>query len=306
MIFSHLFAFTNRKTKKQKQKKVGGTQKNMCSPIVAGKTITNNTCMTPELLRKIIAEYNKHTTNTNKINSNQSDQQLWKEWTTKTCNTDNCWITHVKSKNLRDHIKNTIFVPQQPPEWAKDPDAWLTNFDIDKVLTQYQSAIKSFHFIGTTSIDFLDKQKENANMCIEPALCKFDIVKEIAQGKTQIGIVFNLDRHDEPGSHWVSVFIDLLSKTMYYFDSASPNNIPNEINEFYEKIKVQEPTMKLVTNQIAHQQEGTECGMYSLYFLTKMCQAPATKKADAFQRLFNSTRIPDKSVFAYRKKFFRG
>ena len=35
----------------------------------------------------------------------------------------------------------------------------------------------------------------------------------------QIGIVFNLDKHDQEGSHWVSMFIDLKRDGIYYFDS---------------------------------------------------------------------------------------
>ena len=34
-----------------------------------------------------------------------------------------------------------------------------------------------------------------------------------------MGIVFNLDPHDKPGSHWVSMYVDLNNGGIYYFDS---------------------------------------------------------------------------------------
>jgi hypothetical protein len=33
---------------------------------------------------------------------------------------------------------------------------------------------------------------------------------------TKIGIIFNLDNHNESGSHWVSLFIDLEDKFVLY------------------------------------------------------------------------------------------
>ena len=54
-------------------------------------------------------------------------------------------------------------------------------------------------------------------------------------GKNKIAIVFNLDRHDQPGSHWVSLFIDLECKFIFYFDSAG-NPIPEEIKVLKDRL----------------------------------------------------------------------
>ena len=35
----------------------------------------------------------------------------------------------------------------------------------------------------------------------------------------KIGVIFNLDKHDQSGSHWVAMFIDLENKFFFYFDS---------------------------------------------------------------------------------------
>ena len=37
--------------------------------------------------------------------------------------------------------------------------------------------------------------------------------------KTRLGIVYNLDTHNKPGSHWVSVSSNFLEPSIYYFDS---------------------------------------------------------------------------------------
>ena len=39
-------------------------------------------------------------------------------------------------------------------------------------------------------------------------LCKFDLKEHLSKGEDKIGVVFNTDDHDEPGEHWVSMYID--------------------------------------------------------------------------------------------------
>ena len=40
-------------------------------------------------------------------------------------------------------------------------------------------------------------------------LCKINLKQHMNTGKHKIGSVFNLDDHDEPGSHWVSLYMEL-------------------------------------------------------------------------------------------------
>ena len=47
----------------------------------------------------------------------------------------------------------------------------------------------------------------------------YDYSKLIKNGKSKIGIVFNLENHNQSGSHWVSMFSDLKKGQVYYFDS---------------------------------------------------------------------------------------
>ena len=39
-------------------------------------------------------------------------------------------------------------------------------------------------------------------------------------GNEKLGVVFNLDPHDMPGSHWVSMFVNMDNGGIYFFDSV--------------------------------------------------------------------------------------
>ena len=83
--------------------------------------------------------------------------------------------------------------------------------------------------------------------------------------KTKTGIIFNLDKHDEPGSHWVCAFIDLDKSAAYYFDSYGYEP-PAEIAALLKRCKDQ-GCKNIYYNDIRHQRKGSECGMYCLFVL---------------------------------------
>ena len=117
---------------------------------------------------------------------------------------------------------------------------------------------------------------------------------QFERGKNKIAIVFNLDRHDQPGSHWVSLFINLECKYIFYFDSAG-NPIPEEIKVLKYRLIKEAMEMHM-------QMCDSECGMYSLFFIIKMLDEKMNlkKKIDLFQK----KRIPDKYVERLRKRYF--
>ena len=77
---------------------------------------------------------------------------------------------------------------------------------------------ENFAFIGPSPIDF-DK-KLSYDDCVWDDLCKFKLEKHIKQGKNKIGFIFNLDPHYKGGSHWISTFIDLRKKFIFFIDST--------------------------------------------------------------------------------------
>ena len=55
----------------------------------------------------------------------------------------------------------------------------------------------------------MDFEKRNSNSCITGNLCNIDLKSHFILKSYKIGIIFNLDDHDEPGSHWTSMYIEL-------------------------------------------------------------------------------------------------
>ena len=116
-----------------------------------------------------------------------------------------------------------------------------------------------------------------------------------------MGIIFNLDKHNKDGSHWVAMFVNIKKKKIYYFDSYG-ENIPGRINKFANKIKAQANSLnlgkfELLVNKKRHQYSNSECGMYSLYFIIQML------KTNNFNK-FQKTKIKDSYMKKLRKQYF--
>jgi hypothetical protein len=124
--------------------------------------------------------------------------------------------------------------------------------------------------------------------------------------------VFNLDEHDEPGSHWVSLFIDLDDHFAFYLDSAG-DPVPNEIKQLVERIRDQCSQIgKEITfyenSPMQHQYGNTECGVYSLFFIITMLTGEADlhkfPDVDSKIKFFQKKRIPDKYISKFRELYF--
>jgi hypothetical protein len=297
-----------RKNKSKGKKRIGGgkTLKNVCSPHSNIHKINPETCLTPDAIKKIKTNYNEK--NPKSAITIDNPQNVFKSLKQKlkcsakldsTSTTDLCWIKNIDNPNLQKEIKKKIFIPEKPTEWKKNPTEWLSNFDIMDVLKQYEEAYPYFRFIGPSPIDF---DKNISGSCVNRDLCLFKI--NPTDSKQQIGIIFNLDKHDEPGSHWVSMYIDIGDKHIYYFDSAS-TSVPNEIGAFKDRLIKENPDFSFVSNDIEHQKGNTECGMYSLYFIIKMLLSKSRRAL--YNSHFNNgkNRITDKMVEDYRNVYFQ-
>jgi hypothetical protein len=291
------------KTGKRKKLKKGmqKTVKQLnCSPLVKNKKVVSSSCMTPEVLLKIRDEYNKD--HSQKIVATKP-ALIWHELRMKlNCQDERKWVNEIDDPKLRAQIKKQLFAPEHPPEWFKNKNEWLTNFDIDMVMEQYEMENKDFKYLGTTPIDYDYIVDTQSKTCVEDNLCKFNLKKLLSQGKRRFASVFNLDKHDESGSHWVSVFIDVNKRIIMFFDSAS-GSIPKKINEFINDVKAQGLSenieFKYINGKKKHQYGGSECGVYSIHFIIEMLKHP--EKA---MHIFLYDRIPDKEIEKYRKKYF--
>jgi hypothetical protein len=273
-----------------------------CNPNVLNKSINKDTCYTDNALIQIKNAYNKnHPENTIKSKTSLTIFNELKIKLSK-CTSEDCWLEQLSSKD-KQYLNQHIFAPDQPNSWKKNPREWLSNIDILNVLKQYEETFSNFKFIGPTSIDF-DTVIDNT--CVSEDLCKIQLGKFIKARINKIGIIFNLDKHDEGGSHWVSMFINIQEGIVFYFDSAA-NNIPNEIqtlvNVILKQSKQLNLPMKYYTNlPRQHQQGNSECGMYSLYFIITMLDDIQSMKSKI--NLFKKKNVSDKFVESFRSKYF--
>lgn len=343
-VFANIFAdFSGNRTRKVSHKRNRKTsrkyshitQRMICSPHsihqrTKNARSINDTCYTPAILEYIKREYNKSHTKSIR----ETDPVLiWRELDKRLshCSTEDCWLNQIRDEKLRKKIDRYIFAPDKPYEWKRNPTEWLSNYDILNVLEQYETIYPNFEFIGPTPIDFDTRLEQAQNpydignetalpktsqrKCVWNDLCHFSLAKKLREKKTKIGIIFNLDKHNQDGSHWVSMFIDIPRKFMFYFDSAG-GSMPDEIRALVDRIHAQSRELGLrlkeITNgNMAHQRGNTECGMYSLFFIITMLTGKhtLTGKRIPFRkvmRMFLHERIPDKMMEEYRDEYFNG
>lgn len=304
-------------TKKNNLKNKKKTLKKMnCNPLVENKTVLPNSCLTKEVLIQIKNEYNKHHSKNPIVSTNTNDLWYSLKDRLKNCEKEDCWLEEIKDAKLRKQIDEMSFAPDKPPEWKREPNAWLSNYDILNVLKQYEKKYKCFRFIGPSPIDFDSRIPHNNNVCVWEEICNLSIKDYVNKNINKIGIIFNLDKHNESGSHWVSLFIDLKDKFIFYFDSNGVQ-IPEEIKILVDRIIEQGKNLETPilfdfyeNYPFEHQQGNTECGMYSLFFIISMLTDKiGRKKINDYKdkiKYFKTVVIPDKYVFKYRNKYFNG
>jgi hypothetical protein len=216
---------------------------------------TNKVC--PTLRRG--SKKDKRCLPTSLIDIKKSKKKLWYSIYNRLkyiCPYEYCWIdldfiNNIKDKYLGEKLRYFTF----KPKITRTMNSWLSTKDIDNVLQQYQDLDPTFKFLGALPSDFYN-------------LTHVDYSKIFDHKR--IGIVFNLDTHNEPGSHWVSFLIDNKKKTLEYYDSAgrTPNkNIQTFIDRVDSYLKQHNLTYKTYYNTIKHQLQNNECGVYAIYFM---------------------------------------
>lgn len=210
------------------------------------------------------------------------------------CTTQKCWseqsfINQMK-KSARDELEKYTFRPDGPQgKWE-----WLNTINIDDVLEQNEVTRRDFKFLGTVPVDFDKFEKFGIK--------NLDYDKLISEGKTKIGVVFNLDEHDQPGSHWVSMYSDLLKGEVYFFDSYGTRPDPR-IRAFLRRVgkfcegKLGTENVIVDHNKIRHQYGNSECGVYSINFIKRML------RGDSFKEICES-KTTDTKINKCRNVYF--
>lgn len=221
---------------------------------------------------------------------------------TRVCHQEACWLRQsFASSGMDKEMIHYTFAPQAPNTWKTNIHEWLSSIDIANSLKQYEHAIPSFLFIGPSPVDF-DEVLEDGE-CVWNELCNFDIMKHIKNGKYKIGIVFNTDPHDKPGEHWVSMFIDVRAKVIFFFDSTS-DRPQRRIRTFMKMVREQGEAngipFKEYINNVPHQKNDTECGVYSIFMIIHMLLGKMT----VHDFLDKKKKLTDKYMQRFRRKFF--
>jgi hypothetical protein len=161
-----------------------------------------------------------------------------------------------------------------PKTWEQRPTTLLNTLNIDDVMFQYERAYPFFKYLKTLPIDAFNR---NAGMCVSN-FCDLDPKELYKQGKKLIGMVLNLDKHNQPGSHWVMSAVDMRvpqRPVLVYYDSFG-RPPPAALLPFYESMLQATPSTSAARahmrkfscyNSKAHQKKNTECGVYSILAL---------------------------------------
>lgn len=212
---------------------------------------------------------------------------------------ERCWAKHAQNQGARNRLM-ACFRPEKPVEWQREPRTWLSNVDIHKVLSQYETANPSFDFLGVVPLDFAERTSQNT--CIVDRMCRLDINSLADQGKTSLACVVNLDRHDGDGSHWVAFFVRLKGKNRgtYFYDSVA-RSPPGPIRKFLETVvesaRVRDPEHPFRHNTQRRQYKDTECGVFCIRFVEDMIGGKR------FETVCKSMPYDD-GAFALRAKYF--
>ena len=250
------------------------------------------TCYTKDQLIKMATELNKKE-NAN-IKLNKTKNELWeniREHLFTECTYEWCWLDNKTIKQMGDkEIQDMTFKPPMPEEWVSNRFTWLTTTDINKVMKQYEKAYPSFRFFGPVPVD-----------CPKDIYCELtnvDLAKLEKKGVKHLGVIFNLDRHYESGSHWVGLFCNNDKKIITYYDSVG-HPPPAYIKYFMEMLQRQMgTTTKMEHNKKKHQYGGSECGVYSMNFIIESLKGKTLKN-------FENKDIKDFSVNILRNYFYR-
>lgn len=307
----------------------------VCAP---GRGSDGVSCFTHAELRRIANAWNVAHPHATPIRTatKTSKAALWhaidSRMRTVGCASERCWVskrgagflseddrqhTHVAGgdaqpvRRLRlSQLDREAFLPRMPAEWKHRPTTWLSTLDIEAVMRQYQQRDPTFRFVGAVPIDFASPSDSGEmGRCVTQALCQVRLKRWWREGVRRMGIVFNLDRHTESGSHWVSAFFDFSGNGLYYYDSFGDAPSP-EVRRLFAALGAQlethhgsPPTVRC--NTVRHQFRNTECGMYSIYFLVSMLRMTDahTNSADAFAAFLRDGRN-DRDMQRHREVFF--
>lgn len=213
------------------------------------------------------------------------------------CNTESCVLA---SDELKQYVnKHDIEKSKEnmlPPGPSDNIDEWLSNFNIDDVLTQIAEVSDHLYHMHYHMIDFMETND---------TLSTIDFKKLHTQGYKTVGVVLNTDVSTGTGIHWFCLFINFSTHTIEYFNSSGEPPIGALLKWLIYKVKdlthiFSTPWKYITASKIQHQlnDDDSNCGVYSVVYIW----ARAAKVPIAW---FNNNRITKNEISNMRKHLFR-
>jgi hypothetical protein len=299
-----------------------------CAP---SKKYNNGSCFTIDSLKKIAESYNQR--NNNKIDPNLPKDKLVEELETKLsnkCSDQTCWLRLDFVKQLdNEDIESNTFRPKGPSKKYE----WLSTTHINEVVEQYQSIHKDFLFLGAVPYDFDDLpilgiSDLNFDQLEKEGKHKIGIVfnldEHYKEGSHWVALFSDLDNNqiyffDSLGRKplkRIRKFINRITKYLYnkkYNQKLPINDVVDKIrnikslpkNKMDELIKSNKYLKNLLGggfdirfNNIQHQFENSECGVYSINFIIRLVSG------ETFDSVINDI-TKDEEMNFNRKVYFR-
>ena len=238
-----------------------------------------------------------------------SDKQIIEAVKKKTgCETESCIY---KKKEVQDfltddQVKNILKEYFKPSGPAFTTD-WLSNYNIDDVLNQFEKKYKSFYHVYFQMRDF-EKNKLTPSEKRNPERLKYslgdiDFAKKIKEGYKTFGCVLNTDWSSGNGEHWFCVFGDF-RKSPYqleYFNSSGEAPL-DEVQVWLDRTKHQlekntGKKVNLIICRTQHQYDSHSCGPYSLFYIVNRLKGVPAE-------VFNKDIGGDKKMKQWRRLLF--
>ena len=217
------------------------------------------------------------------------------------CNTEVCVLKHDEvRKIIGDESVRQIITERFKPPGPRDNNKWLSNIEIDSVLSQIQKKYvhRCFLHIPFQMIDFEKTKSELATL---------NWPKKYEEGYRTFGTVFNTDTSRGPGKHWFAIYASFEDSndefTIEYFNSSG--ELPMDpVSNWMKRVKYEwqphfnTPVKDIVATRIVNQYDNWNCGSYSLYY--KISRLDGTP-----YKYFRNNPIGDDNMQEFRKYLFR-
>lgn len=284
---------------------------NVCAP---SKKYNEGSCFTLENLQFIAEQINsKYFKNNYKSKYNKSKYIYIKTNNNKrgllkdlieffkdkySCNDQLCWL---KTPFMQSYGNSEILENTFRPKGPAIGNDWLSNFDINKSMKQYEKKYNDFKFFQAAPDDFADLQYlkfNNYHNGINNYEELWDKLKR--QNKTRIGTIFNTDDSSGGGQHWNALYFNLNDGEINFFDSVGTRpskNVRKFIQILQNYFKSKNINSKYSYNTIQHQFKNSECGVYSMNFIIRRLNGESFKD-------ITTNIIKDDRMNLCRRKYF--